>query len=222
LKTEKLSRTKVHTVYKLNGVRVPGVTTILGVLAKEALIHWAWDLGTKGIDYRKYRDVLADIGTLTHILVQCEFTGEKPDTSSFSKEQIDKAENCLISFYEWQKGHKIKPLLTEKALVSRLGFGGTIDCLAMVDGAKTLLDFKTGKAIYDEYFYQLAAYNKLLQENGHPDVQNVRILRIGRDESEGFEERLIPVANLKAHWRIFASCLVIYKCRKITKNGGKK
>ena len=50
------NKSKIHTVYKTkDGIRVPGVTTILGELAKPALIHWAWDLGIKNIDYRVHR-----------------------------------------------------------------------------------------------------------------------------------------------------------------------
>ena len=49
-----------HTVYKLaSGARVPGVTTVLSVLNKPALVPWANKLGLEGIDVRKYVDALA-------------------------------------------------------------------------------------------------------------------------------------------------------------------
>lgn len=36
--------TKVHTKYiSKDGEQVPGVTTILGILSKPALIHWSWE-----------------------------------------------------------------------------------------------------------------------------------------------------------------------------------
>lgn len=73
------------------------------------------------------------------------------------------------------------------------------------------MDFKTGKAIYDEYFVQLAAYVNLLRENGYA-VDNVRILRIGRDETEGFEERV--VADTSTYFKIFASLLTVYYAKK--------
>ena len=87
-----IMKDKIHTVYKLkNGKKVSGTTTVIGILAKPALIHWAWDLGTKGIDYRKFRDDKADIGTLAHYLIMCHLKGEQPDTSDYSKKQIDQA-----------------------------------------------------------------------------------------------------------------------------------
>ncbi len=213
---EKLKRVKIHTQYRLkNGDRVPGVTTVLGILNKPALIHWAWDLGTQGIDYRKYRDTMADIGTLAHYMVQCDLGGDTPDLTPYSQEQICLAENCLIKFYEWRRENEIVPVLVEAALVSeQYKYGGTIDLLAYVNGVLTLVDFKTSKAVYPEMIHQLAAYNQLLAEHGFK-VKNVRILRIGRSEDEGFEEQRKTMTELRNHWRIFRHCLEIYNLKKV-------
>jgi hypothetical protein len=212
---EKLSNIKTHTVYKVGKRRVPGVTTVLGVLAKPALIHWAWDLGCQGIDYKKFRDSLANAGSLAHYLVQCELTGEEPDTSSYSKEIIDLAENAVLKFYEWQKHRKIEVVLVEEPLVSEEHmYGGTADCVAVVDGELTLIDIKTSKRIYPEMVTQLSAYLKLLEENGYGGIQTARILRIGRTEDEGFEEQVFRVADLADHWSLFEHCLSVYQLKK--------
>ena len=80
---------------------------------------------------------------------------------------MDLAENAVLSFYEWAGGHKVRAVKNEWALVSdKMRFGGTLDCLCELDGEMELLDFKTGKAIYDEHFVQLAAYRKLAEEHG--------------------------------------------------------
>lgn len=214
------NRAKVHTIYKLkDGTRVPGVTTVLNELNKPALIHWAWSLGTKGIDYRVHRDELADIGTLTHRMILCYFKSESCDTSEYSKRQIDKAENCLLSFYEWEKHHKVEPLLVEKALISeRHRFGGTVDFIGDIDGVRTLMDFKTGKAIYDEFFYQLAGYSIAAEENGLNSAEH-RILRIGREESEGSEERV--KRDLSLDKEIFLHALGVYQVKKAKKANAK-
>lgn len=206
-------KTKAHTRYKdSQGNIVPGVTTILGILNKPALIIWANKLGLRGIDSTKYRDEMADIGTLAHYLIMSYLKKEKPNTDDYSKEQIDKAENCLLSFFEWEKTHTIEPILIEAPLVSNLyGYGGTIDLYCKLDGEPTLIDFKTGKAIYPEMVYQLAAYEFLLIEHHYPIAQ-ARLLRIGRDEDEGFEEKVR--ANLHLERRLFHSCLVIYQLQK--------
>jgi len=165
-------------------------------------------------DYRKYRDKTADAGTLGHSLIQCHLLKIKPDLTGYSQDVIDKAENAVISFYEWEKGHKIVPIFLEKQLVSETNkYGGTLDCYVILDGLETLIDLKTSPEIYPEMEIQVAAYWKLLVENGYK-VKQVRIIRVGRDESEGFEDRLIPFENLEIQWQIFLGLLDIYYLKK--------
>lgn len=209
---------KAHTIYKTtDGQRVPGATTITGLLNKPFLITWANNLGLEGIDSTKYRDEAADVGTLAHLMVQAHLQGFEINYDEFSPLSIDLATNAVLSYLEWEKGHSIKPILCETPLVSDLKrYGGTIDCYCELDGKKVLLDFKTGKAIYDEYFVQLAGYAELLREKGH-EVEECHILRIGRDETEGFEER--TVKNWDKYYYIFDSLLGIYRMKKELKWG---
>lgn len=211
---DKLKRsTKAHTVYKLqDGSRVPGATTITGLLNKPYLVKWANDLGLEGIDSSKYRDEAAVVGTLAHALVQENITGEKVDLSQYSAMDIDLAENSVLSFLEWRKTHVLKPIVCEVPLVSeKMRYGGTVDCYCDLDGVPTLLDFKTSKQVYDEYFVQLSAYKELLEEHGYP-VKTCKILRIGRDETEGFEER--TVMHTDRYFTIFSDLLDIYYIKK--------
>lgn len=218
-------RAKIHQKYYLKDGEtvVPGVTTVLGILAKQALIHWAWKLGVKNIDYRKFRDELADIGTLAHDMILCYLKKKKCDTSEYSKVQIDKAENCFLSFLSWEKVHDIKPILIEQSFVSeRYRFGGKFDFYGEVDGVPTLGDFKTGKRIYDEAFYQLAGYDILLAENSTPKnpyhPRQFIAINIGRDENEKFE--IVKKDNLAKQERIFLAALDIYKMKKEIRKGG--
>ncbi|HAX98970.1 MAG TPA: hypothetical protein DCY12_08840 [Candidatus Atribacteria bacterium] len=206
-------KVNIHQKYYLrDGAIVPGVTTPLGVLAKPALIHWAWDLGCKGIDYRKYRDDKADIGILAHYLILCYFKNETPDYSDYTIKQRDRAENCLISFFEWLKNNPIEPILIEQSLVSeKYCYGGTIDLYGKINGKEWLVDFKTGKGIYEEMKYQVAAYRWLLIENGYR-VEKARLLNIGRDENENFKDE--PCGKLNKQFKIFLHCLSIYNLRK--------
>ena len=209
-----MGKTTAHIRYKSQmGIKVPGVTTILNLLAKPALVPWANKLGLQGIDTNKYVDELADIGTLAHYFIMCHLTKQTPETSDYSQSQIDRAENCFLSYLEWEKHHKVEPNMTEAALVSEeFLFGGMVDFYGLVDGLYTLMDFKTGRAIYDEYWYQVAAYRALLEEQLYR-VDRVIILRIGRDEDEGFDER--NRVNLSVEWKIFLACLEIYKLKKL-------
>lgn len=204
---------KAHVRYKTNdGQIVPGATTITGLLNKPFLVTWANRLGLEGIDSSKYTDEAATVGTLAHALIQADLQDDTIDRDLYSKQQMDLAENAVLSFFEWKKRHKIDVVFCEKQMVSdTMRYGGTVDCYCILDGKPTLLDFKTGKAIYEEYFVQLAAYAELLRENGCP-VEEVRILRVGRDETEGFEER--SVADTRKWFGIFKHLLDIYYLKK--------
>ena len=204
---------KAHVVYKTkDGRRVPGATTITGLRAKPYLITWANNLGLEGIDSNKYRDQAAEIGTLAHALIQAHIQEQKLDTSAFSPLQMDLAENAVLSYLQWEKGHKLTPLICETPMVSEnYRYGGTVDCYCMLDGKPTLIDFKTGKSIYDEYFWQTAAYATILNEHGH-DVEEIKILRVGRDPTEGFEER--SITDYRLPFQAFKCLLDLYYIEK--------
>jgi RecB family exonuclease len=208
-------KTKVHTVYKTSdGKRVPSVTTILGILNKPALLDWAWKCGLEGLDYKAVRDNAADIGTLAHAMIQAHLNGAEPDTSEYSALDIVTAENCLIKYWEWEAEHKDwEPVIVEGQFVSEAHkFGGTIDCLMRDgEGGLHLVDHKSSKAIYSDMFIQLAAYSHLLTEAGY-DVADTRILRIGKDGTVDFEERVAK--DLSKEWDLFTHCRAIYELKK--------
>lgn len=212
-KAPPLSKTQAHIQYQLaDGTPVPGVTTVLNILAKPALIQWAWNLGRQNLDWHEVRDSAGDIGTLAHYLILCLLKEEVPDTSEFSQVDIQKANNCLAKFKNWLKENPVSPVMIEEPLISEeYKYGGTLDLFAEYNGVFILVDFKTGKALYPEYFYQVAAYRHLLEEQGWP-VVSARILQIGRDESEGFEE--VIRTSLETEWLIFLKCLELYTLRR--------
>jgi len=150
-----LSKVQAHIQYQLaDGTPVPGVTTVLNILAKPALIQWAWNLGCQNLDWREVRDSAGDIGTLAHFLIMCHLKDEVPDTSEYSQADIEKATNCLNKFKNWLKEHPISPVMIETPLVSEeYKFGGTLDLFAEYNDEFILVDFKTGKSLYDEYGY---------------------------------------------------------------------
>jgi len=218
---EQISAGRAHIRYRLrDGTLVPGVTTVLGVLAKPGLVQWANSLGLAGIDTRGYVDELARIGTLAHQMIENDLGTEPPDLAGYSPEEIDRAENCLIKWYDWRKRHEVIPAWIERPLVSeRLRYGGTIDCLARIDGRLEVLDIKTARRIYDEHLIQVAAYHRLASEHGQR-AEAVRIVQVGRTEDEGFSEHVVPAQRLAPYWRIFACALAIHRLQKDIREEG--
>lgn len=208
---------KVHTVYKnAAGKRVPSVSTILNELAKPALIDWAWKLGLQGINYREYVDSLADIGTLAHRMILDHLCGLETDSSAYNADTVSLASNCFASYLSWENANKIEPVMMEKPLVSEVyQYGGTADFLGYVNGRMTLVDFKTGKAIYPEHFYQLAAYSAIINEC-RPELGNIEqyiVLNIPRGEGDAFDTKV--KASLVPEWSIFQSALNIYRQKQV-------
>ncbi len=220
-------KTKAHQIYRLaSGEIVPGVTTALGILAKPALVPWANKLGLTGIDVRKYVDDKADIGTLGHAMTTNHLIGAETDTSDYSKNQIDAAENSFLSYLEWEKAHPvIMVYFVEKQLVSEEHrFGGTEDIYCVIsdsDDYRELIDLKTGNGIYEESVYQVAALKVLLEENGYK-VDRARILNIPRSEDEAFMEKVLSDRELQFGWDIFLNALSIYQAKKLMKEGNAK
>lgn len=208
---EKVNKTvKAHIRYKLaDGSHAVGVTTITGLLDKPQLKLWANRIGLQGIEIGKYVDDKAAIGTLSHKMILDFFEKKETDIKDYTPEQVSQAQNSLISFFAWEKQHKVEIIQTEYQGVSEtFKFGGTFDLLAKIDGITTLIDFKTSSGIYKEMFYQLAGYKLLVEENLHIFPERYAILNIPRNEDESFlyEEK----TDLSIQQRIFLSLLNVY------------
>lgn len=197
------------------GLIIPGVTTALSELAKPALIRWANKLGLEGIDSEKYKDELADIGILSHYFVMTHLSEEVPEVDDYSQNQISQATACYMKYLNWEEVNAVRPLLIEHKMVSeRYQYGGQIDLFAISKYGFTLVDFKTNsKGIFPEMVYQVSAYWKLLEEEGWK-VQRAVILRIGRNDPEGFDEKVITRAEQQEGFEIFARCVDIYNLKK--------
>lgn len=215
---EVAKRSRSHPVYKkADGTIVPGASTVSKIiwLNKRPLLHWAHKLGRDGIDMDKHRDRLAGIGTLTHQMILDYLKGQATDTSEYADDEKDLAANCFLKYLEWERQQKgeIEPIFLEEEFVSEVyGFGGRLDFFGLLDGKRTLIDFKTGKGIYDDMWYQLGGYAVLLEEYGHGPIESYRILNIGRDETEKFIDK--PRASIEAEKEIFLHALAIYQLSK--------
>ncbi len=95
---------KPHQRYHLaNGDRVPGVTTVLDVINKPALVPWGNRLGFQRINSTEFLNHVADAGTLAHSLIQHLLTGAEQDTYGYDDDQVRMAQNALASFRAWSR-----------------------------------------------------------------------------------------------------------------------
>lgn len=208
-----------HTVYKnAADKRVPGCTTVTGVLDKPALKAWANKLGLDGISIDKYVDSLAQIGTLSHYLIECHCLGVKPDLGDVTPNQISLAENSAIKWIMWQDKVKFVPEHNELILVSeQYQFGGTIDIVGKIGDKRVLIDIKTSKGIFAEHCLQVAGGYSLLAKE-HVDsigpIDEVIITRVGRDSNEGFEQFNVPEELRRLAEQCFIDCRAVYSSKQ--------
>jgi hypothetical protein len=140
-----------------------------------------------------------EIGTQIHKLIEWTMrtalgadAGPKPVVS-------DKALWGFMAFEDWAKSVNLKPVLIEQTVYSKAyGFAGTMDLLGRVNGDLTLIDFKSGKAVYPESFLQSAAYSVALGEMGYVLPSTAVIVRLPKvDTDPEFEVVTVPpVADL--------------------------
>ncbi len=196
------------------GKPIPSVTEVLDVLAKPGLLRWAWQQGVEGRDYLDVLDERADVGSLVHRRILAFFRGDNINLYAYDLEQVEEAERCFSKFASWLKKHNVVPILLEEALTCET-FGGTVDNYCVLDGVKTIIDYKTSKAVYFEHFCQLAGYKMLLDLNGY-DVQRVMVLRISPYLNDDYEEVALDVEDdrFEVAERVFRYCLAIYTLRE--------
>jgi len=192
--------------YRLaDGTKVPGVTTIIGRYKDSGgLIRWAYNCGRDGIDMDAARDSAADAGSLVHHWIDQVIHGQERTTpEKYDQEAAAKALVGFGAFLQWRDQMKLEVLSTETPLVSEgLRYGGTYDAVALVAGKRVLLDWKGSNAIYPEYVVQLAAYRRLLLENGEDDVTSGYLLRVGKNWGD-FHAHSWPLPVLDRAFRQF-------------------
>ena len=220
-----------HT-YKINGILVPGCTTITGMMPKPFLVQWAankavdhiqkhvyddkWPAGVSDWDVilkeaRKAwvteRDKASDYGTQAHSLCEQHIKGEKIDLTDKPKEVV----NSYGLFMDWIGKHKVEWLHSEIVVGSEFWMcAGKFDAVAKVNGIVTLIDFKTSKGVYDEYHYQTAGYQLCYEEMKlKPKIEQRMILWIPKTGNK-FKDVVAP-KSFREDLTVFLALNRLYK-----------
>lgn len=212
-----------------------GITTVLSVIAKPALIQWA---AHEAIDYVIFNSepqgdfrlvseqVLKEARTAHH--QKKEEAGQKgtdihDEIEKIIKQAIDENNGIIPSdtknttpqiqkFLDWATANKVKFLESEKHLWSKTYFlGGICDFICEIDGKVWVGDIKTSGTIYPEYFWQTAGYQLMIEEMGlYPTIEGHIILNLRKD-GEFAEKRSVSNEDNK---EAFLACLKIYRIKQ--------
>jgi len=197
------------------GERLSGVTSIISSQLgwnKQALMYWSWNEGIEGRNFRDTSQKAADIGTIAHLMIECDLRGQKFDDKPYDKTLIDKAETAYLAWLEWKELVSFDLLESEKSLISeKYQFGGTID-VAAVKKVTAIVDLKTSKDVYPDHKIQISAYGKLWNEN-YPDnpIKAYYLLKLGKEDGS-FAYYYWP--NLDKAWEAFQALLQLHQLKK--------
>lgn len=155
-------------------------------------------LGTERA-HRRAMERAGAIGTQVHRVIEWTLRKQLGLTDEPEPRCDGPARWAVLSFQAWAESVALRPLFIEQVVWSRVHrYAGTMDLLAEVNGIVTLVDFKTGKAIYPEAHLQNVAYQVALAEMGHATPVAGLIVRLPKVAGDpDFELGPVPpVADL--------------------------
>lgn len=138
-----------------------------------------------------------EIGTQVHALIEWNLRRTLGQAVGPEPRVVDAGQWAFMAYQDWAQSVNLKPLFIEQVVFSRAHkYAGTMDLLAEVNGAVTLVDFKTGKAIYAEAHLQNVAYQVALREMGHTTPAGGLIVRLPKVETDpAFETAAVPAVS---------------------------
>jgi len=208
--------------------RYPGVTGMLSVINKPALVPWAKReaLGMvetallKRLDGRQSARLVLNKDWIQSVL---EDAKRRPDQLKDAAADLGSQAHAFIdliihgkepealppaiegpvkAFKEWWGKMGIKLVMGDTKVASmQYGYGGSLDALGMRNGKIVLLDWKTSSGIYNEYALQVAAYAQAFKETFGVPCDEAFIVRFGKKLPIEFEAK--EVASLDTSFQAF-------------------
>ena len=121
--------------------------------------------GVKAADKEKQRAAM--IGTAVHAGIEWHLRRALGDDAGPEPRLPDAAAWAVESWKDWAASVKLEPLAIERTIhCLECGYAGTLDLYARVKGVPSVLDWKTGRAIYPEAFLQNVAYRHAARRLG--------------------------------------------------------
>jgi hypothetical protein len=188
--------------YLIKGKKYARVTRVNSIIDKPELRNWL--LKTGSIKSKEILKTRANFGSTLHKLIEVTLKGEKlsENYDSFIMESIN-------IFNKWRNEHILIPEALEQHLWSeKYGYAGTCDYIGTLDGKLMILDWKSSKNIYDEYFLQMAAYVAAFYEQTGIKIDSIGILQI-RDGEYRFITKTYDEI-MKIYFPVFLAAITIY------------
>jgi hypothetical protein len=226
----------VAHVYTLNGKPLHGVTTVLKVINKPALIQWSANCACDYIkdNFPTIEELMDNPLAISNLIEEARkaHTKKKEDAASKGTDvhaEIEKiikvalqydgkvkehmlpvdAQKQVREFVQWAIVRDVTFLASEQKLYSTsLWCAGTADFICTIDGLLFVGDVKTSSSIYPEYFIQASAYAKMAEEMElHKGFHGVVIVNTPKKGGLKVEENY----DINGNFECFKACLTIHK-----------
>ena len=220
--------------YTVDGEKVHSVTRVIDACFPKHLVDWAVDEGVKAYQnemdkvpskdglyeleqthaelieeriktaYKEKGDHAANIGNIVHEWIRNRINGD--DADPWRDTHVNACQNA---FLEWEASHEIEWIDAERKVYAYDAdeghrYAGTVDAVAIVDEHPFVIDFKTSKKIYKEYYLQVAAYAKAVWQMGDYQTDyDGMILRLDKETGK-FQEKAF---NAWEHYEMFVNCM---------------
>ena len=147
--------------------------------------------GVKAAD--RQRQKAAAIGTAVHAGIEWDLRTRLGEDAGPEPRLPEAAVWAVESWKDWAKSVELKPLAIERTVYCDLcGYAGTLDLYARLSGISTVIDWKSGKAIYPEAFLQNVAYRHAADRLGLWSEQGLIVRLPKLVDDPGWEVMSLP------------------------------
>ena len=200
-----------------NGDPVPSVTTILSNTStkSDGILKWRQRVGDLEAD--RVIKQSTDIGTAVHEALELYLKNEEWDSfdASISDQNISKKISQKFISDGLNSINEVWGL--EVGLVLDGLYAGTADCIGLVNGIPSIIDFKTAKKIkrrdwIEDYFLQGCAYANAHNVMFDTNISQIVILMVDRDLI--FQDFTVKTAEFKSLTRKWKNKLIKFNNQK--------
>jgi len=181
-----------------DGSAYPSITTVLGILSKQAIMEWRKRVGEE--EANKISRQAAGRGTAVHKMAEDYLNNVEDWKGSHMPANI----HMFMDIKKIIDEHIDNVWFQEEFLYSdKLKTAGQVDCIAEYDGVLSIIDFKTSRRVKKEeditsYFIQMFFYAAAFYERtGVPIKQGVIIMGVDGNEPLVFK---VPVYDYMEHF----------------------
>jgi hypothetical protein len=143
----------------------------------------------------RVRQQAATIGTAVHAGIEWQLRTRLGEDAGPEPRLPDAATWAVESWKDWAASVALEPLAIERVVACEdCGYAGTLDLYARVSGQLTVLDWKSGKAIYPEAFLQNVAYRHAAEGQGMRSTQGLIVRLPKLVEDPAWEVMSVPAS----------------------------